>query len=99
MNTVAEAVNALTNHIHDFGIDEVTLEDCTGRILREEIRADRDLPPFDRVSMDGIAIRYESFNKGNRIFFISGMAAAGSPQMMLEDPDQCIEIMTGSILP
>jgi molybdopterin molybdotransferase len=99
MISVTEALDILSIHSHDFGIEEVRLEQSTGRILREEIRADRDMPPFDRVSMDGIAIRYEQFNKGQRKFIISGMAAAGSPRMTLEDPDHCIEIMTGSILP
>ena len=37
-------------------IEEVSLLDSLGRILAEDILADRDGPPFDRVTMDGIAI-------------------------------------------
>ncbi len=99
MITVAEASEILSLHSRDFGIEEVDLTQSTGHILREEIYADRDMPPFDRVSMDGIAIRYEEFEKGTREFFISGMAAAGSPQKTLLDPAHCFEIMTGSITP
>ncbi|MFZ1678068.1 MAG: molybdopterin molybdotransferase MoeA [Saprospiraceae bacterium] len=99
MITVAEASDIITNHIRDFGIEEVNLHQSTGRILRDEIYSDRDMPPFDRVSMDGIAIRYDAFEKGTRNFFITGMAAAGSPQKTLIDPSHCFEIMTGSVTP
>ncbi|HZV70762.1 MAG TPA: molybdopterin molybdotransferase MoeA [Saprospiraceae bacterium] len=99
MITVAEATDILAHHLQDFGIEDVILNHSTGRILRENIHADRDFPPFDRVSMDGIAIRFDTFEKGSKTFFIAGMAAAGSPQLTLSDPDHCFEIMTGSILP
>ncbi len=99
MITVSEASDIISHHICDFGIEDVNLHQSTGRILREEIYADRDMPPFDRVSMDGIAIRYDEFEKGKRKFLISGMAAAGSPQKTLIDPAHCFEIMTGSVTP
>ncbi|MGB3081300.1 MAG: molybdopterin molybdotransferase MoeA [Saprospiraceae bacterium] len=99
MITVAEASDVISNHSRDFGVEDVSLHQSTGRILREEIYADRDMPPFDRVSMDGIAIRYEAFENETRKFFITGMAAAGSPQKTLIDPTHCFEIMTGSVTP
>jgi len=37
-------------------IDHVPLEQVVGRTLATKVRADRDFPPFDRVTMDGIAI-------------------------------------------
>jgi len=37
----------------------------TGRFLAEEIKADRDLPPFNRATMDGVAISFESFEKAS----------------------------------
>ncbi|MGE9296541.1 MAG: molybdopterin molybdotransferase MoeA, partial [Puniceicoccales bacterium] len=32
---------------------QVPLSKAAGRLLREDLRADRPLPPFDRVMMDG----------------------------------------------
>ncbi|MBK7830007.1 MAG: hypothetical protein IPJ59_33190 [Nannocystis sp.] len=35
-------------------------------MLRQEISADRDSPPFDRVMMDGFALRASDFAQGRR---------------------------------
>ena len=99
MITVEEAQNIIAQTIHDFGIEEVPTSEAVGRVLREDLFTDRDLPPYNRVTMDGIAIQYQSFEKGNRNFKIEGIAPAGAPQMTLENGDNCLEVMTGSILP
>ncbi len=99
MITVEEAKNIINQTIKDFGTEEVPLENAIGRVLREELFADRDFPPYHRVTMDGIAIQVESFQSGNRDFKIEGVAAAGAAQMTLQNIDNCLEVMTGSILP
>lgn len=99
MITVEEAQNIIATTIHDFGIEEVPTSQAVGRVLREDLFTDRDLPPYNRVTMDGIAIQYQSFEKGNRNFKIEGIAPAGAPQMTLQNGDNCLEVMTGSILP
>ena len=38
-------------------VEELALLDCDGRVLAEEIRADRDFPPFARATRDGFAVR------------------------------------------
>lgn len=70
---------------------------ATGYVLAGNIVADRDLPPFHRSTMDGIAIRFSDYEKGVREFVIEGLQAAGQPQQALKSG--CIEIMTGGILP
>jgi molybdopterin molybdotransferase len=75
------------------------LEKCVGQVLGEPIYADRDFPPFDRVTMDGIAILFESFKNGQRSFHISGTHAAGDENLVLSDPTKCFEVMTGAVLP
>jgi molybdopterin molybdotransferase len=99
MITVEEAQDIIAKTIHDFGIEEISFKSAVGRVLREDLFADRDLPPYHRVTMDGIAFQYQSFEKGNRVFKIEGVAPAGSPQMTLQNSEHCLEVMTGSILP
>lgn len=99
MITVEEALDILSAHAQDFGTEEIDLDHAVGRVLREEIRADRDFPPYNRVTMDGIAIHYESFKNGRRSFAIEGMAAAGDPQQTLREGSACLEVMTGAIMP
>ncbi len=94
-----EAEKIILNQTEDFGIEEIDFSNSSGRILKENIVADRDFPPFDRVSMDGIAINFESFLKGQREFHIEGVQPAGSPQITLKNSANCVEAMTGSILP
>ena len=96
---VAEAKAIIANQIIDFGIEEVPLDQSLGRVLREVIKTDRDLPPYDRVTMDGVAISYVSYDDGQTSFPIVGVAAAGDPKQKVKDPKTCIEIMTGAIMP
>lgn len=71
-----------------------------GRVLRTAIKADRDLPPFDRVTMDGYALRSSSLRAGVRRFRVEAVQAAGMrPCELGAAPDACIEIMTGAVLP
>jgi len=99
MITVEEARALVFGTTRDFGIESISLMDAVGRTLREPLIADRDFPPYDRVTMDGIAIRFADFTAGNRTFKIAGVGAAGQPQMSLSKTNTCLEIMTGAILP
>ena len=94
-----KALSVVLSQTEEFGIEEINLDQSFGRVLKETIHADRDFPPFDRVSMDGIAFAYSSFEKGQRSFKVSGTQAAGAPQLTLEDPQECLEVMTGAMLP
>jgi len=99
MISVVQALQTVLNSSHNFGIEEIPFLKSMGRILKEEIVADRDFPPFNRVSMDGIVIDYQQFKNGRRVFKIEGIQAAGSKQISLKNPKNCIEVMTGAVLP
>ena len=77
----------------------VPIQQASGSVLAENFIADRDFPPFDRVTMDGIAVNFKAYAEGVRIFPISSINPAGIPQQKLNDPITCIEIMTGAMLP
>lgn len=110
MLSTQEAENIISQHkimldviARNEATEGVPLMQSLGRILAEDLVADRDFPPFDRVTMDGIAIRFEDFKNGSRTFKIMDIQAAGSPQIELEakyNPHhRAIEVMTGAILP
>lgn len=97
--TVQEAEKLILDSIGELPSESIPLASALGRCLREPIFADRALPPFDRATMDGIAISSSSYNMGQRSFKITGTAAAGSPPQALSDIKSCLEIMTGAPLP
>jgi molybdopterin molybdotransferase len=79
--------------------ESVSLMDAVGRILQEDLHADTDLPPFNRVMMDGIAIRFSALANGVIPLRVQGIQRAGMAPLMLEDSNACIEIMTGAVCP
>jgi molybdopterin molybdotransferase len=99
MLTPAEAEAAIAAALGQLPEQEWPLADCAGRVLRRAILAERDAPPFDRVAMDGIAFACSPGGDARREFRIAGIQAAGAPRLALDSPDNCIEVMTGAILP
>lgn len=99
MLTVAAAFKAVMQTVRDLGTETVPFESAAGRILREPVLADRPFPPFDRITMDGIAVNYDSFARGQHIFGAEDIQPAGTPQLQLSNTANCIEVMTGAILP
>ncbi len=104
MISVENALQTVLNSTQNFGVEEIPFLKSVGRILKEEIAADRDFPPFNRVSMDGIVIDFNEFSsrlRSNRqlSFKIEGIQAAGSEQITLQNSENCIEVMTGAVLP
>ncbi len=78
--------------------EDIPLQQAVNRVLAEEIRADRDLPPFNRVAMDGFAIDSHSYVAG-KSYTITGLQAAGSEPLLLPHANACVEVMTGAMLP
>ena len=99
MITVEEAEKIIFAQAGDYGAEIVPFEKALGRVLAEDIKADRDLPPFNRVTMDGIAINYNAIENGISTFRIKSVQAAGDVPVQIEEHNECIEIMTGAMLP
>ncbi len=99
MISVQEALEVVLQHSIKTSLESVPYIESIGRVLAEDLSADRDFPPFDRVMMDGIAISFDSFNTGQRTFEIEAIQAAGETQKVITSPDNCLEVMTGSTLP
>ena len=97
--TPAEAEHLIGQNLACLPIESLPLAQCAGAVLRENIYAERDQPPFDRVAMDGIALDRRALAGGLRTFRIQGMQPAGDPPQSLEAAGACIEVMTGAVLP
>jgi len=100
MVTPAEAERLILDEMPRWPREDCLLADAHGRVLRVPICADRDLPPFDRVTLDGYAVRTSALVSGLRTFRVEAVQAAGMiPVALSAAPDACIEIMTGAVLP
>jgi molybdopterin molybdotransferase len=99
MLSVAEAEKQVGEAVALLPAEDCPLVNAHGRVLRQTITADRDLPPFDRVAMDGYALRHQAWEAGIRRFRVAGLQAAGTIALSLSDDSACIEVMTGAVLP
>jgi molybdopterin molybdotransferase len=97
--TARAAEEAIRLHMPALSTETRRLSQCVGRILRQDVFAERDNPPFDRVCMDGIAVDRNSLARAARRFTLEGTQPAGAPPMTLQDSGHAIEVMTGAILP
>jgi molybdopterin molybdotransferase len=99
MTTVHEALTHITAYATNFGKEEIPLLSAAEKVLADDVIADRDFPPYHRVTMDGIAINTKAFDAGKRDFYIENIQAAGTSLQVLKDDANCIEVMTGAVLP
>jgi molybdopterin molybdotransferase len=97
MVSVQEAEKLILQNIGSATIQSVPILQAAGMTLAEEVCAERDYPPFDRVTMDGIGICYESYAQGVREFVISGVVGAGDEPLFLVNVQTCLEVMTGAV--
>jgi molybdopterin molybdotransferase len=97
--TPAEADALIGQNVQCLPVESLPLAQCAGAVLRENIYAERDQPPYDRVTMDGVALASAAASAGTRSFRIEATQAAGDPPLALSAPADCIEVMTGAVLP
>jgi molybdopterin molybdotransferase len=97
--TPQAAEAAIDDQLPGLPIEARPLSQCVGGTLRENIYAERDYPPFDRVCMDGVAIDSAASRRGVRRYAVQATQAAGVPPMTLANAESAIEVMTGASLP
>jgi molybdopterin molybdotransferase len=76
--------------------ESINLTACSGRILAEDIFADRDSPPFHRSARDGFAVRSTDLESNLRII---GEVRAGQVFSGTINQGEAVEIMTGAPMP
>ncbi|HXX24145.1 MAG TPA: gephyrin-like molybdotransferase Glp [Terriglobia bacterium] len=80
-------------------IDTVPLDQVRGRVLAEDVMADRDLPPFHRAVRDGYALRAADLSVLPAVLRCVGEVPAGRSFEAVVGSGQCVSIMTGAPLP
>src|ERR1700759_4522078 len=93
------AEEAIQSRLTCLPIESLPLTQCVGGTLRENVYAERDQPPYDRVTMHGIAVDSEGLRRGVRRFRMQGRHPAGAPQIVLASGADAIEVMSGAALP
>ncbi len=99
MISVSEALKIMQDRPYLFDQEVIGLGQACGRVLLKSIHADRDFPPFNRVMMDGIAIRHQDYVSGQTKFPITMTIAAGQGQQHIQGQGTAVEIMTGAVMP
>jgi molybdopterin molybdotransferase len=101
--SVTEAIQKVMVYAKEGEVENVTLEEAYGRYLAEPLRADHDVPPFDRSAYDGFAIRAVDSalaNLDNPVEFeVIEAIGAGEVAKKAVQPFQAVRIMTGAQIP
>ncbi|MDR2925237.1 MAG: molybdopterin molybdotransferase MoeA [Azoarcus sp.] len=97
--TVQAAQAHILEKTFPLGTESVTLPSSLGRVLAEDIRANRDLPPYDVSAMDGFAVYAADLAEAPQsLLVIEDIKAGDTPKMALQS-GQCARIMTGASMP
>ncbi len=96
---VSEAQRVVLEAVATLGAERVKLERSLGRVLAEEVRANRDQPPCDISAMDGYALRSADLAAVPAILQIVEDIKAGDMPTKTLAASQCARIMTGAPMP
>ena len=103
MISISEAFEIIERETISLDAETVDLNESIGRVLAQEIRADIDLPPFDRSQMDGFAVRTKDVEKASEKnpvkLKIAGESVAGKGFNRKIKQGEAVRIMTGARVP
>ena len=77
----------------------VHLAAAAGRVLAQDLIAERDQPPGDTSAMDGYAVRAADLASGGARLRLVGSAPAGGSYDQELGPGEAVRIFTGGLLP
>lgn len=79
--------------------EEVGIAQTLGRVLAEDVYANRDLPPYDVSAMDGFAVRSADLAATGAVLTVVEDIKAGDMPKRPVGPGECSRIMTGAPVP
>ncbi len=99
MIPISEALKIIKRETFSLSSETIDLENSIGRVLAENIKADMDLPPFDRSQMDGFAVRADDTKNPPAHLRIIGESVAGNGFDRKLKAGEAVRIMTGARVP
>ncbi|MDV2479153.1 MAG: molybdopterin molybdotransferase MoeA [bacterium] len=81
------------------GTEVVSVPSATGRVVAEAVRAEADVPPFDRAAMDGYAVRAADTVGAPVTLTCVERVYAGEETSLSVEPGTCIAVATGAPMP
>jgi molybdopterin molybdotransferase len=104
LTPLVEAQRIVLDATPALGLEKVSILETLGRVLGEDIVAQRDNPPWDNSAMDGFAVRAEDIVQQHAIakpvtLKIVEDVPAGKMPTQSVGPGQAIRIMTGAPVP
>ncbi len=94
--SVSRAQALIFEQVEVLPAEPLAVAQSMGRVLRQNVVAERDQPPFDRATMDGIALASADPASTLRV---TDVGAAGAPAVSYAGQGTCVEIMTGAVVP
>jgi len=104
LTRLEDALTVVLDTAPVLGMEKISLLDALGRVLAEDIIADRDNPPWDNSAMDGFAVRYEDIKQEHAVTtptvlkVIEDVPAGRFPTKTV-GKGEAIRIMTGAAVP
>ncbi len=103
--TLDEAQKAIESHfkLADLGEEETVLLEAFNRVLSEDIVSTLDIPPFNRSTVDGYAVKAEDTfgadENQSATLKVSGVASVGEQPRVKLGKGEAVEIVTGAPIP
>ncbi len=104
LTQLEDALKTVLETVPMLGVEKIGLLETLGRVLAEDIIAERDNPPWDNSAMDGFAVRYEDIKQAHAITtptvlkVIEDVPAGKFPAKTV-GKGEAIRIMTGAPIP
>ena len=99
MIPISEALKIIRRETFPLLVETIELEAAVDRVLAENIKADMDLPPFDRSQMDGFAVKNADVKNAPVKLKIIGESVAGKGFHKKLKSGEAVRIMTGAPVP
>ena len=101
--TVAQARARILERVAPLDAEDVPLTQAHGRVLAEDVHAERDVPPFANSAMDGYAVRAVDVKGASpsqpvRLSLLGEVRAGAAPPTGVR-PNTALRIMTGAMVP
>src|SRR5262249_4134237 len=103
MISVHDALTTILETVPSLAGERISLLQAVGRVLAEDIRSGREVPPFANSAMDGYAVRWEDIQDTTPeqpiALDVIEVIQAGSVPRQAVTTGTASKIMTGAVLP